>query len=228
MLWQDDDELFRLIKEELFSAVLGDILDKHEHRNQFLPPHIQPIRGDMVVVGRAMTIQNKDFDQIKVAENDPLNHKPYGLLFESLDDLKPNEVYIATGGSPRYALWGGLMSTRAMYLKCSGVVLDGYLRDTKEILSLNFPAFAHGHYAPDQAGRGKVVDFRVPIEIGGVRIQPGDIIYGDIDGVVVIPRTIEQSVIELSLEKVRTENQVKVALLKGMSTVDAFATYGIL
>ena len=73
-----------------------------------------------------------------------------------------------------------------------------------------------------------MVDFRVPIEIGGVRIQPGDIIYDDIDGVVVIPRTIEQSVIELSLEKVRTENQVKVALLKGMSTVDAFATYGIL
>jgi regulator of RNase E activity RraA len=228
MLWQDDDELFRLMKKELFSAVLGDILDKHEHRNQFLPPHIQPLREDMVVVGRAMTILNKDFDQIKLPGNDPINQKPYGLLFESLDDLKPNEVYVASGGSPRYALWGGLMSTRAIYLKSAGVVLDGYLRDTKEILSLNFPAFSHGHYAPDQAGRGKVVDFRVPVEIGGVRIQSGDIIYGDIDGVVIIPRAIEQSVIELSLEKVRTENLVKQALQKGMSTVDAFATYGVL
>ncbi len=228
MLWQDDDELFRLMKEKLFSAVLGDTLDKHEHRNQFLPPHIQPLREDMVVVGRVMTILNKDFDPIEVADSDPINQKPYGLLFESLDDLKPNEVYVATGGSPRYALWGGLMSTRAIYLKSAGVVLDGYLRDTKEILNLNFPAFSNGRYVPDQAGRGKVIDFRIPIEIAGVYIQSGDIIYGDIDGVVIIPRAIEQSVIELSLEKVGNENLVKQALQKGMSTVDAFATYGTL
>ncbi len=227
-LWKDDDDLFRLMKEELFTAVLGDILDKHGHRNQFLPPHIHPLREDMVVAGRAMTVLNRDIDRLDLPAGDPLHQKPYGLLFESLDDLKANEVYVAAGGSPSYALWGGLMTTRALFLKSAGVVLDGYLRDTKEILGLNFPSFSHGHYSPDQAGRGKVVDFRVSIDIGGVAIQSGDIIYGDIDGVVVIPRAIEQDIIELSLEKVRTENQVKQALLQGMSTVKAYETFGIL
>lgn len=227
-LWKDDDDLFRLMKEELFTAVLGDILDKLGHRNQFLPPHIRPLRDDMIVAGRAMTVLNRDIEQLAPPAGDPLPDKPYGLLFESLDDLKANEVYVAAGGSPSYALWGGLMTTRALVLKSAGVVLDGFLRDTKEILSLNFPSFAHGHYSPDQAGRGKVLDFRVAIDIGGVAIQSGDIIYGDVDGVVVIPRAIEQDTIRLSLEKVRTENQVKQALLQGMSTVEAYQTFGIL
>jgi regulator of RNase E activity RraA len=86
-------------------------------------------------------------------------------MLEALDDLKPNEVYICTGGSPRYALWGELMSIRAMHCGAAGAVLDGYSRDTRGILKLGFPTFSHGSYAQDQNPRGKVVDYRVPIVI---------------------------------------------------------------
>lgn len=149
-------------------------------------------------------------------------------MFEALDDLKENEVYICTGSSLCYALWGGLMSTRALKLKAAGAVLNGYSRDTNEVLRLNFPTFGRGTYAQDQGPRGKVIDFRVPIEIEGVIINPGDIIYGDRDGVVVIPQEIQDEVMEQALEKARGEKNVLKALQEGMTTVDAFAKYGIM
>jgi 4-hydroxy-4-methyl-2-oxoglutarate aldolase len=137
-------------------------------------------------------------------------------------------VYVCTGSSPSYALWGGLMSTRAQKLKAGGAVLDGYSRDTNEILSLGFPVFSLGAYAQDQGPRGKVIDFRVPIQIGQARIEPGDLLFGDIDGVLVVPRAREAEVIEAALEKARGENSVRSALEQGMSTLDAFRTFGIM
>lgn len=104
--------------------------------------------------------------------------------------------------------------------------MDGYTRDTNEIFKLNFPVFSHGRYGQDQGAHGKVVDFRVPIEIGGIRIEAGDILFGDIDGVLVVPQRVEKDAISRALEKVRKENLVKKALEKGMSTVEAFRTYG--
>jgi regulator of RNase E activity RraA len=120
------------------------------------------------------------------------------------------------------------MSTRAMRCGAAGAVLDGYLRDTRGILSLGFPCFARGSYAQDQAPRGRVIDFRVPIEIHGVRIDPGDIVFGDIDGVCIIPRRAEADVFARALEKVRGENQVRLALENGMSAREAFEKFGIL
>ncbi len=225
--WKDEHELFTLMRQELFSAVVGDVLDGHGLLHQFLPPHIQPLRDDMVVLGRAMPVLEADFFTHEGGQS-PLNSKAFGLMFEALDDLKPNEVYVATGGTPRYALWGGLMSTRAIHLGSTGVVLDGYSRDTKEILSLNFPTFSHGRYAQDQGKRGKVVDFRVSVEIGGVLVRPGDIVFGDVDGVVIVPRAAEQEAITSALDKVRKENLVRKALEAGMSTVEAFAKFGVM
>lgn len=227
--WQDDNELFTLMRRELFTAVVGDILDTLGYLHQFLPPNIQPLREDMVVLGRAMPVLEADyFIHEDEAGQAHLSQKPFGLMFEALDDLKPNEVYVATGGSARYALWGELMSTRALRLGSAGAVLNGYSRDTRGILHLNFPTFSHGRYAQDQGKRGKVVDFRVTVEIGGVRIRPGDIVFGDIDGVVIVPRAVEQEAITRSLEKVRKENLVKKALEEGMSTVEAFARFGVM
>jgi regulator of RNase E activity RraA len=229
MEWSNDAELFAVMRRELFTAVVGDVLDKLGLIHQFLPPDIQPLRDDMVVVGRAMPVLEADF----FAESDfqgrtPLSSQPFGLMFQALDDLKPGEVYIAAGGSPRYALWGELMSTRAIKLGAAGAVLDGYSRDTNGILRLNFPTFSHGRYAQDQGARGKVVDFRVPIEIAGIRIQPGDLIFGDLDGVLIVPRAAEVEALQRALEKVRTENLVRKAIEQGMSTVEAFATYGVM
>ncbi|RKN78763.1 RraA family protein [Ulvibacterium marinum] len=229
MTWKDDDELFKLIRSELFSAVVGDIMDKLGYFHQFLSPKIVPLRDDMVVVGRAMPVLEADsFGEISPSEKNPVMSKPFGLMLEALDDLKKNEVYICTGSSPEYALWGELMSARALQCGAVGAVVDGYSRDTSGILNLDFPMFSYGRYAQDQGPRGKVIDYRVPIEINGVYINPGDIIFGDMDGVCVIPRKIEKEVVKAALEKARGEKVVLKAIQNGMSATDAFAKYGIM
>ena len=228
--WDTYTELWDLMKRELFTAVVGDVMDKLGLQSQFLPPQIKPLRDDMVVVGHAMPVLEADVfgEVVKDSANSSLKSKPFGLMFAALDDLKPGEIYVCTGASLNYALWGGLMSTRARHLQAGGAVLDGYSRDTREILSLNFPTFSHGTYAQDQGPRGKVIDFRIPIRIGNVAINPGDIVFGDMDGVCVIPREAERDVSAAALEKVRGENRVRSAIQAGMSASEAFEKFGIM
>jgi regulator of RNase E activity RraA len=227
--WQNDDELFALMRGRLFTAAVGDVLDKMGYRRQFLPPRIQPLRDDMVLAGRAMPVLEADsYDWSYEAGQTEVSRKPFGLMLHALDDLKRNEIYLATGGTPRYALWGELMSTRAMHLGAAGAVVNGYSRDTKGILALGFPVFSMGRYAQDQGVRGKVVDFRVPIEIEGVRVAPGDIVFGDLDGVLVIPKEAEAEAIRLALIKAGDENAVRKAIQGGMATVEAFEKFGVM
>lgn len=224
-----DKDIFHVLKTELFTAVVGDVLDVLGFRRQFLPAGIGPLQPGMKIAGRAMPVLEADvFSDGSPSANGPLANKPFGLMLEALDDLKEDEVYIATGSSLRYALWGGLMSTRAQHLKAGGAVLDGYVRDSDEIESLGFPAFCRGVYAQDQGPRGKVIDFRCPIEIDGVRIEPGDLLFGDREGVLVIPKRVEQEALSLALEKVRTENKVAIAIRDGMSACEALATFGVM
>lgn len=228
-MWSNDEELFRLMRERLFPAVVGDILDTMGLLKQFLSPGIRALRSDMVVIGRAMPVlETNCFAASEPDGQLEISRKPFGLLFQALDDLKPNEVYVATGCSAQFALWGGLMTTRAMHLKAAGAVLDGYSRDTPEVLESGFPVFSLGGYAQDQGARGKVVDYRVAVEINGVRIAPGDIVFGDLDGVLVIPRAAEVEAISKALEKASTENKVRDAIRAGMSTADAFRTFGVM
>jgi regulator of RNase E activity RraA len=228
-LWKSDEELFDLAKKELFTAVVGDILDKMGLYHQFLPPQIRPIEKEMVLIGRAMTVLEADyFVDVMEGTRHAMTAKPFGLLFEAIDDLKPGEVYICTGASPRYALWGGLCSIRATHLKSAGVVVDGYYRDTLEIARLRFPCFGYGSYAQDQGVRGKVVDFRVPIEIAGIRIQPGDLVFGDVDGVLIIPQQAEEEAFTRALEKARGEQKVAEAIKSGMKAAEAWNRYGIM
>lgn len=227
--WNTDDDLFSLCRAELFTAVVGDIMDKMGLLHQFLPSRIQPLRENMVAVGRAMTVLEADvFCEHNSTGSNPVLKRPFGLMLEALDDLKKNEIYICTGASPTYALWGELMSTRAMKLGAAGAVVDGFSRDTTGILHMNFPTFSYGRYAQDQAPRGKVIDFRVPLAIGGVRVNSGDIVFGDIDGVCVVPREAEEEVIRRALEKARGEKLVKKAIEQGMSARDAFDKFGIM
>ncbi len=208
------------MRERLFTAAVGDVLDTMGFLHQFLPPGIVPLRQDMVVAGRAMPVLEADcFGR---------GDRPFGLMLHALDDLKRNEVYIASGGSPRYALWGELMSTRAMQLGAAGAVVNGYSRDTRGILGLGFATFSRGSYAQDQGYRGKVVDFRVGIEIEGVAIVPGDIVFGDVDGVLIIPRDAAREAISKALEKVSRESAVRTAIVNGMSTVEACEKFGVM
>lgn len=226
--WKDDNELFAMMKKELYSAVIGDILDKMNYRHQFLPQRIQPMREEMVVAGRAMPVLEADaFEELSDGQN-PIMKKNFGLMLEALDDLKENEVYICSGSSPSYALVGELMCTRMKILNAAGAVVNGFHRDTRGILELNFPCFSYGRYAQDQGPRGKVIDYRVPIEMDGVRINPGDIIFGDLDGVLVIPKEVETEVIQKAYEKATGEKMVAEAIRGGMSTVESFAKHGIM
>ena len=224
----NDSTLFQQIRDELFVAAMGDVLDTMGYQHQFLPAGIAPLEKSMRIVGRAMPVLEADVINDGQTSAGPLSGKPFGLMLEALDDLKPGEIYIATGASLRYALWGGLMSTRAQHLKAAGAILDGYVRDANEIEHLGFTVFCRGTYAQDQGVRGQVIDYRCCIEIEGVRIAPGDLLFGDREGVLVIPRAVEAEAVQKALEKVRTENKVADAIRNGMSACEALATFGVM
>lgn len=225
--WKTEAELHTLIRNELFTAVVGDVMDKIGLQRQFLPPAIRPLRDDMVVMGRAMPVLTADvYDEGRTGGG--AMTKPFGLMLEALDDLKSGEVYLCAGGSPRYALWGELMSTRAIRLGAAGAVLNGYSRDSDGILALNFPTFSYGRFAQDQGPRGKVIDFRCAVEIEGVRIAPGDFILGDSEGVCVVPQDAMEETFVRAIEKARGEKLVKKALEEGMGAAEAFQKFGIM
>jgi len=228
-LWATDDELFALAKRELFTAVVGDVLDLMGFTHQFLSPKLQPLRDDMVVIGRAMTVlEADDFGGEDPTRANETLGRPFGLMLRALDDLKKNEVYICAGSSPTYALWGELMTMAARNRGAVGAVVDGYSRDTRGILAQNFPVFSHGRYAQDQRPRGKVLDFRSPIQSFGVRVENGDLVFGDLDGVVVVPKKIETEVMTRALEKARGEKTVFEAIKGGMLTQTAWDQFGIM
>ena len=226
--WKSDAELFKIMRSELYSAVIGDILDQMGYIHQFLPSRIQPIDDNMIVAGRAMTVLEADACLSPECGVNPVMQHSFGLMLEALDDLKKDEVYICSGASPTYALVGELMCTRMQILGAAGAVVNGFHRDTLGIRELGFPCFSYGRYAQDQAPRGKVIDYRVPIEMDGVRIIPGDIVFGDLDGVLVIPQSVEREVIERAYEKATGEKEVAVAIRGGMSAVESFRVHGIM
>ncbi|MGC8553444.1 MAG: RraA family protein [Phycisphaerae bacterium] len=227
--WKSDTELFNLCRKELYTAVVGDIMDIMGYGRQFLPPNLQPLRQDMIVVGRAMPVVEMD-DQggEGPGRTADLLNRPFGLMLKALDSLQPGEVYICSGSSPSYALWGELMSTAARNRGALGAVVNGYSRDTRGILALNFPVFSMGRYAQDQRPRGKVVDFRCRIKVGDVLVNPGDVIFGDMDGVCVVPRDIEVEVFTKAMEKAHGERTVFEAIKNGMLAQEAWDRFGIL
>lgn len=219
-----DADLLAILRHELFTAVVGDVMDAMGLQEQFLPPYIRALSADMKVAGRAMTVLEQD---IKPARSGQALGE-FGLMFEALDDLKKDEVYLCSGASHTYALWGELMSTRAQFLGATGAVLDGYVRDTEGILDLEFATFCKGSYAQDQAPRGAVVDYRCNLTMGQVHVQDGDWVLGDVDGVCIIPYAKGSEVIQKAREKVHGENLVRKAIKGGMSSQQAFQTYGIM
>jgi regulator of RNase E activity RraA len=227
--WRNDGELFQMMRSQLYTAVVGDILDSNGHLNQFLPPTIRPLREDMVVAGRAMPVlQMDDAGGEGPGRQATMLNQPFGLMLRALDDLKSNDVYVCSGSSPQYALWGELMSMAARNRGAAGAVVNGFSRDTPGIIKLNFPTFSSGFYARDQRARGKVVDYRCQIKVGDVTVKPGDIIFGDIDGVVVVPAELEQDVISLAWEKAHGEKRVFEAIQNGMGAQEAWDKFGIL
>ncbi|AOT72027.1 RraA family protein [Geosporobacter ferrireducens] len=218
--WKNERDLFELMKRELYTPVVGDILDRKGLYHRFLPQPIQPIQENMVVVGRAMPALMVDV----YGEQE----KPFGLLTEALDQLQPGEIYVASGGTMRCAYWGEILTATAKKRGATGAVINGFHRDTPMVLEQGWPVFSIGRYAQDSSVRTQVINYRCPIEIGNVWIYPGDIVFGDLDGVLVIPKELEEEVITLALEKVRGEKLVRKEIENGMSSTEAFKKYGIL
>lgn len=219
-MFTNDKELFEIVKKELYTPVVGDILDGLGLYHQFLPSGIEPINLTDKIVGRAMPA-------LMIDVYGP-QKKPFGYLTEALDQLEEGDVYLASGGAQRCAYWGELLTATAKKRGAVGAVINGFYRDSRQVMEQNFPVFSRGRYAQDSSVRTQVVNYRCPVEIGGTWVEPGDLIFGDMDGVLVVPKNRVDEVIEKSLEKARGEKLVRKAIEEGMSATAAFATFGIL
>jgi 4-hydroxy-4-methyl-2-oxoglutarate aldolase len=215
-----DVEYFELIRRHLFTPVVGDILDREGHWHQFLPQPIKPLNPAHRIIGRAFPVQLAD-----VAGS---QGRPFGRLTEALDSILPGEVYLATGGSMNCAAWGEILTATARTRGGAGAVIDGYHRDTLRVLEQDWPVFSRGSFAQDAGVRSSVVNFRCIVEIGGVRVEPGDLVFADIDGVLVVPKAVEERVIQLALEKVAGEKVVRKEIEAGSTSTAVFDRYGIL
>ncbi len=208
----------------LNAAVFSDVLDSLGLMNQAMRPFMRPLDDNSQLIGRARTGLYMPVYQHVAGEN------PYEVEIALVDDLKPNDVVVlaCNGPTQRIAPWGELLSTASQVRGAAGCVTDGLVRDVKQIRAMKFPVF-HGGIGPlDTKGRARMVERDVPVECAGAAVRRGDIVFGDVDGVVVIPREREDEVIRLALEKVAGENQSRDALRGGELLGDVFKRLGIL
>ncbi len=218
--WKNDQELFSLVKEHLYTPVVGDILDELGCYHQHLPQPIHPINFEDKLIGRAMPV-------LMIDVYGP-QKKPFGKLTEALDQLEPGEIYVASGGAMRCAYWGEILTATAKKRGAAGAVINGFYRDSRMVIEQNWPVFSRGRYSQDSGVRTQVADYRCNIEIEGVWIKPGDLIFGDMDGVVIIPKQLEEEVIGKALKKAKSEKLVRKKIENGMSSTEAFLKYGVL
>ena len=218
---RDDTELFDMMEQELYAAVISDALDAAGHREQTLRHTIRPLYPDAVVVGRAMPVLCVDVYEMP--------DEPYQQEIAAVDSLKQNDIFVcSTNQSTRNCIWGELLSTAARARGARGAIIEGFIRDARQIIEMQFPVFMTGLSPVDSYGRGDVVAYNVPIECGGVTVNPGDIVFGDIDGVVVIPQGVEVEAIEAALAKVSGENRTRDELRAGATLREVYDKYGIL
>ena len=212
------------VRAELTAALLSDALDAAGHRRQALPPTIRGLDDGLVVAGRARTGLYMPVYEHREGEN------PYEVEIALVDDLQPHDVVVlaCNGPTDRIAPWGELLSTASTARGAAGCVTDGLVRDVKQIREMRFPVFAGGIGPLDTKGRARMVERDVPVQCAGVSVHPGDLLFGDVDGVVVIPRRHEREVVARAITKVSGENQSRDALRAGEKLADVFRRLGIL
>lgn len=210
-----------MMREHLYSAVVSDALDGLGFKHQSPRLQLKSFTKPGLLVGRCKTTLWVD-----MAHVDP---KPYDLELKAVDACKPDDVLIAaTHGSMLSGIWGELLTTAAKNRGCVGAVIDGAIRDVDKIRSMNFSVFAIGTCVYDSLNRQRVVDVDVPVELDGVVFAPESLVFADEDGVVVVPREIEEQAIRKAWEKVHAENVVRDAIRAGMKATEAFQKYGVL
>ena len=216
-----DDHLFEFIKKRLYVAAVCDILDELGFPNQAMHQRLRPLLPDIRncgFLGRARTFRWMDTNHI--------SDDPYGLEIEAMDSLKKGDVVIhSTDHGGTNAPWGELMSTVAKRKGVSGCVCDSQVRDCVKIIEMGFPVYYSGIRPLDSKGRAIVTAYDVPVRCGEVLVNPGDIIYADFDGIVVIPKAVELGVFEKAQEKVNKENLSRKELLEGKSLREVYNKY---
>ena len=208
----------------LSAAVLSDVMDSLGLVRRAMKPFVRPLDDSRVLVGRARTGLYMPAYALREGEN------PYEVEIALVDDLKPQDVVVlaCNGPTDRIAPWGELLSTASVARGAAGCVTDGLVRDVKQIRQMQFPVF-HGGIGPlDTKGRARMVERDTRVECGGVSIESGDIVFGDVDGVIVIPRAHEHDVIRKAIEKVTGENHTRDALRQGEPLAVVFRRFGIL
>ena len=207
--------------DKCFSAVLQDVMDGMNVRVQCMNPQIKPLTPSMKTWGEAVTIYLETVTEVP--------EKPFQMEMELLDDTKEGQIIVAQCNTRELtAFWGGLLSNAAVGHKVHGIIIDGGARDYNEIIELGFPTFCKGLSPYDSLGRMDAKERDIPIECGGVRVNPGDLIFGDVDGVVVVPQEMADEVIAKAWEKIQGESTVREELRSGASVVKTFEKYGIL
>ncbi len=207
--------------DKCYSAVIMDVMDGMNVRAQCMDHMVKPLVPTMSAWGEAVTVYVETVTEVP--------EKPFQLEMEVIDDLKEGQMIVAQCNALSIsAFWGGLLSNAAVGRKSPGAIMDGGSRDYREIVSLNFPVFCKGLSPYDSCGRMDGKERDIPIICGGIRVYPGDLVYGDCDGVVVVPQEMAAEVIAKSWEKVRGESTVREELRSGASVVKTFEKYGIL
>lgn len=215
---------FAGLGEKLYSAVLSDVMDGFGYRKQALNSSIRPLDDTLTLCGRART-----GTYMAIYDADDPDENPYEVEIRLIDDVAPGEVpVLACAGNLAIAPWGELLTTATVMRGGVGCVTDGLCRDVRAIRQRRFPVFAGGIGPLDSRGRGKMLAMDRPVECGGAMVRSGDIIFGDVDGVVVIPQAIEEQVIEAALEKITGENMTREELLGGSKLAEVYAKYGVL
>ena len=212
---------FEQMRSNLYAAVVCDALDGLGYPHQSPRVNLAPLTTHKLLVGRCKTTLWGD-----LSHSDPA---PYELELKAVDDCQADDILIAAaGGSMRSGIWGELLTTAALNAGCVGAVIDGAVRDVQQMRRMEFPVFARGTCVYDSLNRQRVVDIDVPVEIDGVRFAPGDLVFADVDGVVVVPQAVEQQVLQAAWEKVHAENVTRDAIRDGMKATDAYEKYGVL
>lgn len=210
-----------MMRQSLYSAVVSDALDGLGYKHQSPRLSLKPYTGSGMLVGRCKTTLWVDMFHV-----DP---RPYELELQAVDECRPDDVLIAAaGGSVRSGIWGELLTTAAKNRGCVGAIVDGAIRDVSKIRPMNFPVYAQATCVYDSLNRQRVVDLDVTVEIDGVAFNPGDLVFADEDGVVVVPQAVEKEAIHRAWEKVHAENVVRDSIRGGLKATEAFAKYGVL
>src|SRR4249920_3762930 len=208
----------------LSAALLSDVMDSLGLANRAMKPFVRPLDEELTLVGRARTGLYMQVYAVRSGEN------PYAVEIELVDDLRPGEVVVLACGGPseRIAPWGELLSTASVARGAAGCVTDGLVRDVRQIRTMRFPVF-HGGIGPlDTKGRARMMERDIPVECGGVAVRSGDIVFGDADGVVVIPQQHEAAVIAKAKEKAQGEDRTRVELRQGRMLGQVYEKYGVL